>query len=139
MVMTVQQVMTTDPIVMSSDSSASQAARIMSDRQIGTVVVMDHGRPFGMVTDRDITLRVVAAGKDPSVTAIAEICSREIASVRPDQPIDDATKVMKSHDVKRILVMADDRVAGIISLGDLAARGEGSEVQPDLSQADPNN
>lgn len=139
MVNSIQQVMTKDPIVLRSDASVAQAAMAMKDHRIGAVVVMENGRPCGIITDRDITVRAVAAGKDPSRTPIADVCSRAIASVAPAQSIDDAIKVMKSRDVKRVLVMSGDQLAGIVSLGDLAARGEASDVQLDLSRAEPNN
>lgn len=139
MVNSIQQVMTKDPIVLRSDASVAQAAMAMKDHWIGAVVVMENGRPCGIITDRDITVRAVAVGKDPSRTPIADVCSRAIASVAPAQSIDDAIKVMKSRDVKRVLVMSGDQLAGIVSLGDLAARGEASDVQLDLSRAEPNN
>ncbi len=119
---TVQQVMTKDPFVMSSDTAVSQAAAAMSERRIGSVVVMEKGKPCGIVTSGDIKARVLDADKDPSRTPLAEVCSRRMLSVRPDQLVDDAITVMKSHRVKRLLVMAGDRLAGIVSLGDLTAR-----------------
>ncbi len=119
---TVQQVMTRDPFVMSSETAVSQAAAAMSDRRIGAVVVMEKGKPCGIVTDGDIKARVLDAHKDPSRTPLAAVCPREMLSVRPDQLVDEAMTVMKSHGVKRLLVMADDRLAGIVSLKDLTAR-----------------
>lgn len=91
----------------------------MHDHRIGSVVVMDDGKPCGIVTDRDITVRVVATGKDPSVTPIADICSRDIASVQPNDSVADAIKVIESRNVRRLLVMAGDRLAGVVSLSDL--------------------
>jgi CBS domain-containing protein len=135
----VREVMTRDPVSMSADSSVMQAARSMSDLRIGSVVVMDEGKPCGIVTDRDITVRAVAAGSDPSRTKLADICSHDLAAVRPDQSVDDVIKMMKSRDVKRVVVMTESGLEGIVSLGDLSARGEGDDVQPDLSKAEPNN
>ena len=139
MAKTVRDVMTKDPVSMSADSSVAQAAKAMSDMRIGTVVVMDTERPCGIVTDRDIAVRAVATGSDPNRTKLADICSKDLAAVRPDQTIDDAINMMKSHDVKRVVVMSDSRLEGIVSLGDLVARGEGKDVQKDLSKAEPNN
>src|SRR5947208_13501656 len=139
MAKTVRDVMTKDPVSMSSDSSVTQAAKAMSDFKIGSVVVMEKDMPCGIVTDRDITVRAVATGSDPSKTRLSDICSRSLAAVRPDQSVDDAIQVMKSHDVKRVVVMTGSRLEGIVSLGDLTSRGEGEDVQDDISRAEPNN
>jgi CBS domain-containing protein len=139
MAKTVRDVMTKNPVALSSDSSVMDAAKAMSDHRIGTVVVMEMDEPKGIVTDRDITVRAVATGKDPSTTKLADIWSQSLAAVRPDQPIEDAIQVMKSHDVKRVIVMTDSKLEGIVSLGDLASRGVDEDLQDDLSRAEPNN
>jgi len=92
-----------------------------------------------MLTDRDITVRAVATGSDPAKTKLADICSHDIAAVRPDQTVDDAVQMMKSHDVKRVLVMDDSKIEGIVSLGDLSRLGKDQDVQEDISRAEPNN
>jgi CBS domain-containing protein len=136
---TVRDVMTKDPVALSSDSSVTEAAKAMKDFRIGSVVVMEKDKPYGIVTDRDITVRAVATGSDPTKTTLAEICSHDLAAVRPDQSVEDAIQVMKSHDVKRVVVMTDSKLEGIVSLGDLASRGIDEDVQDDLSRAEPNN
>lgn len=136
---TVREVMTKTPISMSADTSVTQAAKAMSDRHVGSVVVMVKDKPLGIVTDRDIAVRAVARRSDLSNTRLADICSMEIAAGRPDQSVDDAIKVMKSHDVKRVLVIDNSKLEGIVSLGDLTAHAHGDELQLDLSRARPNN
>ena len=138
MAKTVRDVMTKDPVSMSSDVSVVEAAKAMSDFRIGSVVVMEKDQPCGIVTDRDITVRAVATGSDPSRTRLADICTHDLASVRPEQSVGDAIQMMKSHDVKRVVVMTGGKLEGIVSLGDLTARGEGEDVQRDLSRAEPN-
>ena len=123
MAKTVRDVMTRDPVAFSADTPIVQAAKAMSDRQIGSVVVMEKDKPLGIGTDRDITVRAIAKGSDPTKTRLVEICSTDLAAVRPDQSVDDAIKLMKAHDVKRILVMDHSKVEGIVSLGDLTAQG----------------
>jgi CBS domain-containing protein len=139
MAKTVRDVMTKNPVALSSDSSVMDAAKAMSDHRIGTVVVMEMDEPKGIVTDRDITVRAVATGKDPSTTKLADIWSQSLAAVRPDQPIEDAIQVMKSHDVKRIVVMSDSHLEGIVSLADLARNNDDADVENDISRAEPNN
>ncbi len=136
---TVRDVMTKDPVALRSDSFVTEAAKAMKDFRIGSVVVMEKDKPYGIVTDRDITVRAVATGSDPAKTTLAEICSHDLAAVRPDQSVEDAIQVMKSHDVKRVVVMTDSKLEGIVSLGDLASRGVDEDVQDDLSRAEPNN
>ncbi|HEY3086058.1 MAG TPA: CBS domain-containing protein [Candidatus Dormibacteraeota bacterium] len=136
---TVRDVMTKDPVALSSDSSVTEAAKAMKDFRIGSIVVMDKDRPYGIVTDRDITVRAVATGSDPSKTTLADICTQDLAVVRPDQSVEDAIQVMKAHDVKRVVVMTDSKLEGILSLGDLASRGVDEDLQDDLSRAEPNN
>jgi CBS domain-containing protein len=136
---TVREVMTRDPVSLPADASVTQAAKAMSDYRIGTVVVMEGNTPCGIVTDRDITVRTVAIEGDPNTTKLGDICSKTVAAVRPDQSVEDVMQVMKSHDVKRVLVIADSKLEGIVSLGDLAARGEGEEVEEDISRSEPNN
>lgn len=137
MAKTVRDVMTKNPVALSAGSSVVEAARAMSDMRIGSVVVMDGKNPCGIVTDRDITVRAVATGSDPATTKLADICSKDLAAVRPDQSLDDAMQMMKAHDVKRVLVMADSKLEGIVSIGDLAREGEGADVQEDISRAEP--
>ena len=136
---TVRDVMTKNPVELSSDSSVVDAAKAMSDHRIGTVVVMEMDKPSGIVTDRDITVRAIAKGMDPSKTRLADISSQSLAAVRPDQPIEDAMKLMKSHDVKRVVVMSDSRLEGIVSLADLARSNDDGDVEDDISRAEPNN
>ena len=138
MAKTVGDVMTRNPVSLPADASVTQAAKAMSDHRIGTVVVMEGNSPCGIVTDRDIAVRAVALESDPKQVKVGDICTRSIAAVRPDQSVDDAIQLMKSHDVKRLLVMDDSNLEGILSLGDLTARGEGEDVQEDLSRAEPN-
>jgi CBS domain-containing protein len=136
---TVAEVMTRNPVAMDAKDPVTKAAAAMRDRGIGTVVVMTDGSPCGVVTDRDITVKAVATGKDPSKMPLEQICSDTIVAVTPDQSVEDAVRVMKSHDVKRVLVMAGKELKGIVSLGDLASRSMEGDLERDLSRAKPNN
>jgi CBS domain-containing protein len=139
MAKTVAEVMTRDPVSMDAKEPVAKAAAAMRDHGIGTVVVMTDGTPCGVVTDRDIAVKAVAAGKDPSKMTLDEICSKTVVGVSPDQSVDDAVQVMKSHDVKRVLVMENKKLKGIISLGDLASRSMEGDLERDLSRSRPNN
>ena len=136
---TVAEVMTRNPVAMDGKDPVTKAAAAMRDRGIGTVVVMTDGSPCGVVTDRDITVKAVATGRDPSKMPLEQICSDRIVAVTPDQSVEDAVRVMKSHDVKRVLVMEGKQLKGIVSLGDLASRSMEGDLERDLSRAKPNN
>jgi CBS domain-containing protein len=131
--------MTRNPVAMPADASVQEAAKAMSDMRIGSVVVMDGNTPSGIVTDRDITVRAVATGSDLSRTKLRDIATGSIAAVRPDQSVDDAAQIMKSNDVKRVLVMTDSKLEGIVSLGDLSREGHGADVHSDISRAEPSS
>jgi CBS domain-containing protein len=139
MAKTVADVMTRNPVAMDGKEPVTKAAAAMRDHAIGTVVVMTDGKPCGVVTDRDITVKAVATGNDPSKMALEEICSKSVVAVSPNQSVDDAVQVMKSHDVKRVLVMEGTQLKGIVSLGDLASRSLEGDLERDLSRAEANN
>ena len=139
MAKTVAEVMTRNPVAMDAKEPVTKAAAAMRDHSIGTVVVMTDGTPCGVVTDRDIAVKAVATGSDPSKMRLEEICSKSVVAVAPNQSVDDAVQVMKSHDVKRVLVMEGKQLKGIVSLGDLASRGMEGDLERDLSRSEPNN
>src|SRR2546430_15988798 len=101
MAQTVRDVMTKDPVSMSSDASVMDAAKAMKDMRIGSVVVMEKDKPCGIVTDRDITVRAVATGSDPSRTKLGDICSHDLAAGRPDQSLGGAMRGMEFPAGKR--------------------------------------
>ena len=135
----VSDVMTSDPVAMDAKETVTKAAAAMRDHRIGTVVVMKDGTPCGVVTDRDIAVKAVATGTDPSKMTLGQICSKSVVAVSPDQSVDDAVQVMKSHDVKRVVVMEDNKLKGIVSLGDLASRSMEGDLERELSRSRPNN
>ena len=139
MAKTVSDVMTRDPVAMDGKEPVTKAAAAMRDHGIGTVVVTTAGIPCGVVTDRDIAVKAVATGSDPSKMTLEQICSKSVVAVSPSQSIDDAVQVMKSHDIKRVLVIEGEHLKGIVSLGDLALRSLEGDLERDLSRAEPNN
>ncbi|MDX6594054.1 MAG: hypothetical protein QOJ13_3250 [Gaiellales bacterium] len=137
---TVGEVMTPDPVTVSTDSTLAEAARLMRDRDIGPVVVVDAGIVRGIVTDRDIVVRAVAEGADPSTVSTGEICTSNVATVSPGDSVDDAVSLMEQRNVRRLPVVEDGRLVGIVAMGDLAVQGELPEsAVADISAASPNN
>jgi CBS domain-containing protein len=106
-------------------ATAVDAAKLMLEERIGDVVVVDDdGRLVGMLTDRDIALRVVAEQRDAANTAVRDICTIDPVSVRALDEVDEAQRLMREHVVHRLPVIDHDgRPSGILSLEDLAASG----------------
>ncbi len=135
----VRDVMTKDPVTLPPTATLAQAAQEMSTRDIGDVLVVDNGKIRSVLTDRDIVVRAVAQGLDPMQTPVSEAASNASVTVGPDEPVDTAVRLMREHKVRRLPVVEQDRVVGIVSLGDLAAERDPDSVLADISQAPPNN
>ena len=137
MVQTVTDVMTRNPASIERGEPAAEAARLMAQGDMGEVVVLDNGTVVGVVSDRDIAVRLVAHEKDPR-TPVAEILSdQELVSVPPDMPLTQAEGMMRLHSVRHLPVLEKGRAVGIISLGDLAIERETSALA-DISAAEGN-
>ncbi|MFC5181764.1 CBS domain-containing protein [Actinomadura harenae] len=116
-------VMTTRPRSLPRDATLHEAARLMRDEGVGDVLVTVDGRLCGMVTDRDIVVRAVAEDRDARITPLGEICSADLATVRPDDDTGTAVRLMRERAVRRLPVVDEARrPVGIVSLGDLAGR-----------------
>ena len=136
---TIEDVMTKNPVTLSGDSTAMDAARKMREADIGPVLVADNGTIHGIVTDRDIVIRVVAEGKDPSATSLESICSDDLMTLEPDNPVGAAIAMMKDKAIRRVPVVKDGHAVGIVTLGDLAAEREPKSALGKISEAPPNN
>ena len=136
---TVREIMTKDVINMQVDVTLEEAARIMRDRGIGNVVVAEDDRLVGLVTDRDIVVRAVAEGLDPTSTTLASVASREIVAVQPEDSAQSAALLMRDQAVRRILVLDEQGLCGILSIGDLATEIDPDSVLGGISIAQPNS
>ena len=140
----VRDVMTPDPKCVSERDSILQAARIMRDEDTGVVPVVDGKKVIGVITDRDIVVRVVADGKDLNSVKINEVMTKQVRSVKEDQSVDDVLKLMSGSEIRRVpVVNQGNEIVGIISIGDLSTRTDkddkvGRAVEQ-ISEAPPNN
>ena len=137
MARTVEEVMTTNPRTVKVDDTVLEAAQVMRDNDIGDVIVVENGEVTGIVTDRDIVVRAVAEGRDADSTAVGEICTTGIRAIEPDASVDDALRMMREDDIRRLPVVKNGRPVGIISLGDLAVEREPDSTLADISAAAP--
>lgn len=120
MAKSIRDTMTVDPRSITPNDQIVEAARLMRDENVGSLPVSDEGRLVGMLTDRDIAVRVVAEGKRPEATTVGEVFSRNPVAARPDQDLDEALQLMAQHQVRRLPVVEDDRLVGILAQADVA-------------------
>lgn len=130
--------MTPDPIALPQTATVFDAAQKMRDASIGNVVVLNGQKVCGIVTDRDIVVRAIATGRDPRSTKLADICSRELTTLSPEDNVETAVRLMREHAVRRLPVVKDDRPVGILTLGDLAIEEDSESALADVSAAPPN-
>lgn len=137
---TVRELIRKPPIKVSSTSPVQEAARCMLDGDVGAVIVEEDGKPYGIVTDRDIAIRAVAQGLNSAIAPVASICSKELATVSPDSDIESAIQLMLDKALRRVLVVdAQATPVGIVSLGDLAIARGSSSVLGQISAAPANH
>ena len=140
----IRDVMTPDPVCVSERDSIREVARIMAREDTGVVPVVDGKKIIGMITDRDIVVRLVAEGKDPANAHVNEAMTKNVRAVKEDDSINDALNVMSSAQVRRVPVVNDqNEIVGIVSMKDLAESGNqegkiGKAVE-NISTAPPNN
>jgi CBS domain-containing protein len=139
MARTVEEIMTRDPRTVNPSDTIVDAARVMSEADIGDVVVVDNGGVMGIVTDRDIVVRAIAEGRDPQSTSVSDVCTTGVDAIEPGASVDDALRKMREGDIRRLPVVQDGRPVGIVSLGDLAVEREPDSTLADISAASPDN
>jgi CBS domain-containing protein len=125
----VQELMSSNPKTVQLDQSIVDAARMMRDEDVGLLPVVENDRLVGTVTDRDITIRVVAQEKDPESTSVREIASTDLVTVDPQQDLDEALRLMAQHQVRRLPVVEEDgRLVGIVAQADVARDADDSKT-----------
>jgi len=134
----VREIMSAAPACMAASESVSAAAKAMKERGIGTVLVLSGGRLAGLVTGRDIAIRVLAENRDPLTTRLDDICSSELAVLSPDDAVETATRIVRDRAVRRLPVMADGTPVGVVSIGDLALDKDEGSALPQISAFGPN-
>ena len=140
----IREVMTPDPVCVSERDSIREVARIMAREDTGVVPVVDGKKVIGMITDRDIVVRLVAEGKDPANAHVDEAMTKNVRAVKENDTVNDVLNVMSGAQVRRVPVINDrNEIVGIVSMKDLADTGNqdgkiGKAVE-NISAAPPNN
>jgi CBS domain-containing protein len=133
----IRELMTPNPVALPGTASVHEAACAMRDADIGDVIVIEHNQVCGIVTDRDIVIRLVAEAQDPATTTLADLCSHALVTVRPTDSIEEAVRLMRSHAIRRVPVVEGGQAVGIVSLGDLAVERDPHSALGEISAAPP--
>jgi CBS domain-containing protein len=101
------------------DATVQEASRLMSMRRIGSLVVVDGDTIEGIISERDVMMRVVAQGRDAGRTRVGEVMTTEVITVSPETPIEDVEAIMRRHRVRHLPVVGDRGLLGLVSIGDV--------------------
>ncbi|MDR3552486.1 MAG: CBS domain-containing protein [Clostridia bacterium] len=132
--MKVSEIMTTRIVSVEPGASVKDAALLMNRNNIGSVPVVESGNVRGILTDRDIVLRCVSEGRDASALRVSDICSTGAVSVKPGQSVSEAMQVMSTEQVRRLPVIDNGKLVGVVSLADVARERSGMELAQAISE-----
>jgi CBS domain-containing protein/uncharacterized membrane protein YuzA (DUF378 family) len=124
----VRDAMTTKPETVAPDTPVTEAARLLQHKDVGSVPVVDQGRLVGILTDRDLALRVVAEARDPAKVTAGEVASQELVTVKPTQSLAEALRLMARRQVRRLPVVDQGRLVGVLAQADIAQHVPDSET-----------
>jgi CBS domain-containing protein len=127
MAKTAADIMTPSPRTVASSATVGEAAKLMRDEDVGSLPVVHEDQLVGVVTDRDIAVRVVAEGRD-AATTVAEVASDRPVTVEPSADVDQALQLMSEHQVRRLPVVEGGRLVGVIAQADIARLGEDKQT-----------
>jgi CBS domain-containing protein len=121
MAKTVREAMTSKLCSIDTDKTVAYAAKMMRDEDVGIAPIVEGDRLVGVLTDRDIAVRVVAEGGDSEQTKVTDVMSRDLVTLDPDQDLDEALRLMARHQVRRLPVVEEDgRLVGVVAQADVA-------------------
>jgi CBS domain-containing protein len=134
MAKSVRDAMTPSVRTVSPSQSLAEAAEVMKGEDVGSVPVVDEGSLAGIVTDRDIVVRVVADRRDPQTVKVDEVASRDVVTVEPEQDLDEALALMARHKVRRLPVIEEGRLVGMLAQADVALEAKEKKVGETVEQ-----
>ena len=130
--MKLRDIMTRQVVTVDRNETVAVAARLLSRSNVGALPVVDSSGLCGVVTDRDLLLRCVAADRDPAKTRVSEVMTRQLVEAKPDMDTGAAAHLMGRTQIRRLMVVENGKLCGVVSLGDLANR---EETWPDAADA----
>jgi CBS domain-containing protein len=131
----VRDAMTSDPTGVDASTPIAEVAQRMKQEDVGSIPIIEGGKLTGIVTDRDITVQVVAAGKDPQSTTAGEVASKNLVTIDPQRDLDEALRLMAQHQVRRLPVVEEDgRLVGMLAQADVAQHADEERVGETVEQ-----
>ena len=119
MTLKVKDIMVGEVVTIEANVTVRKAVRLMNNHEIGCLVVVQDGKPTGIVTERDMLKRVLVASRDPRAVEVGEIMSKPLLFMKPEKEIEDAVKLMFKHKIKKLPVVENGRLVGLVTLTDL--------------------
>ena len=139
MVQSLQEIMSKNVATISPQQSVAEAAQIMSQHNIGSIPVVQNGQCVGIITDRDITLRAAAKGANTTTTKVETIMSKNVVTATPQMDVHEASKLMADKQIRRLPIVENNKLTGIIAIGDIAVenqyQNEAGDALSDISKS----
>jgi CBS domain-containing protein len=125
----IKDVMTSNPCSIDAEKSVAYAAKMMREEDVGLAPIVEGDKLIGMLTDRDIAIRVVAEGRDPDQVKVADVASKQVVTVDPQQDLDVALRIMAEQQVRRLPVVQEDgKLVGVVAQADIAREGDDAQT-----------
>ena len=125
----VRESMTPNPCSIDADKSVAYAAKMMRDEDVGVAPIVEGDKLIGMLTDRDIAIRVVAEGRNPDQVIVRDVASKQVVTIDPQQDLDEALRIMAKHKVRRLPVVEEDgKLVGVVAQADVAREGDDTQT-----------
>jgi CBS domain-containing protein len=125
----IRDIMTSNPCSIDAEKSVAYAAKMMKEEDVGLAPIVEGDKLIGMLTDRDIAIRVVAEGRDPDQVKVRDVASKEVVTIDPQQDLDEALRIMGKHQVRRLPVVEEDgKLVGVVAQADIAREGDDTQT-----------
>jgi CBS domain-containing protein len=125
----IRDVMTSDPCTIDAEKSVAYAAKMMREEDVGLAPIVEGDKLIGMLTDRDIAIRVVAEGRNPDQVKVRDVASKQVVTIDPQQDLAAALRIMAKHQVRRLPVVEEDgKLVGVVAQADVAREGDDKQT-----------
>lgn len=132
--MKIRDIMVTEVEAAEPDDTLDEVAAMMREQDVGAIPVVENGELIGIITDRDIVIRCIAEGRDPTDVAADEVISGDLQTVEPDDDLEEARRIMARHQIRRLPVIENGALVGMVSLGDLAVKADEDKAADTLEE-----
>ena len=130
-----RDIMTRNVEIIAPKATVQEAAKKMQDLNVGALPVCEGDKLTGMITDRDLVMRILAEGRNPKTATVSDAISKDVVFCFEDDGVEKASQLMAQHQIRRLPVMSSTkRLVGIVTLGDVAVHGKNSEASGDVLQ-----